>query len=548
MEDLWAGTLVKRHWPDFFFVSVLFFVVLVTTSLPYWLQYRNTPEGKQFGGLLFVTSDPNSYLMWMRQAAAGQVFWRDLMTTEPHEPFYSNLLWLGLGRLAGRPEHLLPVYHGARVVFSLMLLVTLYALLGMLLRSAWERRVALVLIATGDGLTWLFFGLNLPGPSGVPRGAETFSAPELLAWPSMALLPHFPAALAAMVGVLYLTLAAYQRPTRWAAWAALGGLLLALLAAFHVYEVVTVGAVLIFHWIMAYRAGKAGPHTLRALLLVLTPGVIVTVLVGVMLARSPLGRAWGQSNVMLSWSPLAYAVGLGIPLLVALADHKRLFHWREMPLAQMLPAVWLLVNVSLLFTGGLIPFERRLMLGLQVPVVVLAVANWGQYVVPRLAAVGGRGHAPRVPAMLVAWGVLLAVTWPGLAMRLNYYSTQPAYLDSDFLVLADRLAALPAGQGVLCRSGPGNWLPQLSGQAVYVGHNELTPHAEQRKAQAKAFFQVTTTDQWRRRLLAEARCNYVLAEGEDREGLVTAVSTGLLEPVVSLPRASLYRVNLREGS
>lgn len=539
---------MRRCLPDIFFLSVVFLVVLVTTSLPYWLQYRNTPEGQQFGGLLFVTSDPNSYLMWMRQAAAGQVFWRDLMTTDPHEPFYSNLLWLGLGRLAGRPEHLLLVYHGARVVFSLVLLLTLYALLGALLQSVWERRMALLLIATGDGLTWLFFGLNLPGPTGVPLGAESFSAPELLAWPSMALLPHFPAALAAMTGVFYLTLAAYQRPARWAAWAALGGVLLAVLAAFHVYEVLTVSAVLIVHWIMAYRTGKARPHTLRALLLVLAPGVVVTVLVGVMLARSPLGRAWGQANVMLSWSPLAYAVGLGIPLLVALADHRRLFHWREMTLAQMLPAVWVLVNVPLLFTGGLIPFERRLMLGLQVPVVVLAVANWGQYVVPRLAAVGSRSHTPRTPALLVAWGVLLVATWPGLAMRLNYYSTQPAYLDEDFLALAAKLAALPAGQGVLCRSGPGNWLPQLTGQAVYVGHNELTPHAEQRKAQAKAFFQVTTTDQWRRQLLAEARCTYVLAEGNDREGLVTAVATSLLEPVASLPRASLYRVNLQGGS
>jgi len=515
-------------------------VVLITTALPYWLQVRRAPSGEAFGGIIFAIGDQNTYLMWMRQAAQGQVWWRDLMTADPHEPFYTNLMWLALGRLAGGPARLLVAYHAGRVVFSLALLIALYALLGAVLKSRWERRVGLLLMATGEGLCWVFFGLNRPGPYGVPLGTEAFAAPELLAWPSMALLPHFAAALAAMAGVLYFALAAYRRPERWAVYAATGGLLLALLAGFHVYDVVTVGVVLGAHWVMARRVGKAGPHTLRALLVILAPGVVVTLLVGAMLARSPLGRAWGEANQMLSWSPLAYAAGLGIPLLVALADHRRLFHWREMSLAEMLPPIWLLVNVPLLFTDGLIPFERRLMMGLQIPVVMLAVMNWSRYVVPRWARSG------RVAALAMAWLILPALTWPGLALRMNYYATQGDYVSRDFLALAGKLAELPPGQAVLCRLTPGNWLPRLTGQSVYVGHNELTPQAEGRKEQVQRFFEPSTTDQWRRGLLWESGCNYVLAEGKDREALATATRAGteILEVVEARPGASLYRVKL----
>ena len=528
---------MKRHSSDILFLALVFLVVLATTTLPYWLQARNAPSGTQFGGIVFALADQNTYLMWMRQAAEGQVVWRDLMTSDPHQPFYTNLMWLALGRMAGKPENLLLAYHAGRVVFSLLLLIAVYALLGALLKSPWERRVALLLIATGDGLCWVFFWLNRPGPAGVPVGTEAFAAPELLAWPSMALLPHFAAALAAMAGVFYFALAAYQRPARWAAYAAAGGLLLAVLAGFHVYDVVTVGVVLVAHWIVLWRAGQAGPHTLRALLLILAPGAAVTLLVGAMLARSPIGRAWQESNLMLSWSPLAYAVGLGIPLLVALADHKRLFHWREMTVAERLPPIWLLVSVPLLFTDGLIPFERRLMMGIQIPVVVLAATNWSKYVVPRWAPAGRAG------ATTLAWGILLALTWPGLALRINYYATQPAsYLSEDFLALTRRLATLRP-DGVLCRAPLGNWLPQLSGQPVYVGHGELTPGFLARREQVEQFFDPATTDQAQRKLLTQAGCWYVLAEREDRAALAGGLRQGWLEPVLALPGASLYQAN-----
>jgi hypothetical protein len=524
---------MKRHLSDIIFIAVVFLVVLLTTSLPYYLQVRHAPAGEHFGGIIFAVTDQNSYLMWMRQAAEGHVLWRDLMTTDPHQPFYTNLLWLALGRLAGQPGNLLIVYHAARVLLSLLLLIAVYALLGTVFgrrgagKGPWERRAALLLLATGDGLFWMFFQFHQLGPAGVAPGTEAFWAPELLAWPSMALLPHFVAGMAAMAGVFYLALAAYQRPACWGWYAAAGGLLLAVLAGFHVYDVVTVGAVLVVHAIVTQRAGKAPPQLARALAVILAPGVVATLLVEMMLSRSPIGRAWEHSNQMYSWSPLTYAVGLGFPLLVALADHKRLFHWREMSVAEILPAVWLLVNIPLVFTDGIIPFERRLVMGIQIPVVMLAVANWGKYVAPRLE---------RTP--VIAWTLLLMMGWPGLLLRMNYLATHADYVSNDFLAAAQALGALPPGQGVLCRGPLGTWLPQLTGQAVYVGHNELSPDAPERQEEVREFFDAATTDQARRALLVKAHCNYVLAEGQERAALTGA----WLVPVERRGEVTLYRV------
>jgi hypothetical protein len=518
-------------------------VVLVSTSLPYYTQWRSAPPGQQFGGLISSLSDQNTYLMWMRQAGEGHLLWRDLMTTDPHAPFYTNPLWLGLGALTRLGLSPLMVYHGARVAFMLLLLIALYALLGALLPRVAERRVALAMMATGEGLFWVFFWLNRPSGGLLPAGTAAFGAPELLAWPSMALLPHFTAALAGMVTVFYLALAAYRREESWRRYAGLGGLVLALVASFHVYDVVTVTAVLLVHWVMAFRAGKIPPHAHRALAAILLPGWAITILVGVMLQASPLGRAWSQANQMLSWSPFTYAVGLGVPLILALLDHRKLLHWRRMDLGQILVAVWLLVNGALLFTDGLIPWERRLMMGLQIPVVVLAVRNWGQYVVPRWMGVpaGRRGGAGGMSAVL-AWGILLLLVWPGLGLRIAYYGHQPNYLSDDFRQVCARLETLPRDQGVLSDAVLGNWIPQLSGQSVYLGHKELTPHFLERRDQVQTFFELTTTDRARRELLATARCRWVVAEGEEREGLASAVAEGLLLPELSLPSVTLYRV------
>ena len=532
----------------FLFVISVCLLVLVSTSVPYFLQWRGVPPGQHFGGLICHVRDQNCYLMWMHQAKDGHLVWQNLMTTDPHEPFVTSSLWLVLGWMARSGLSMLAVYHLSRAVLITAFLIAMYALLGALLHDSWQRRAALAIIALGSGVLWAFYALSLQWYGQAHAGTGAARIPELLAWPSMAAFPHFTAALAAMMTVYYLTLAAYRRRHLWLVYAGSGGLLLAVLASFHVYDVVTVTAVLIGHWLIARRTGKAPAHAVAVLLAIILPGVLTGGLFLWITNQSPIAKGWGSAVVLLSKSPFAYAVVLGLPLLLALADHRKILHWQKQDVSKLLVPAWLLTNALIIFTDGVIPFERRLVMGIQIPIVTLAVRNWAELVVPRLRAFFTKWISPgrQTAALWLPWAVLIVATWPDTALHTAVYGgltgRRAGYVSSDLLVACEHLEALPAGQGVLCERELGNWVPRFSGQAAYVGHWSLTPDCERRDQEVEQFFDPQADNQWRQGLLAGAHCNYVLARAEQRQALHTAVSSGLLVPELVTPTMTLYSV------
>jgi hypothetical protein len=533
---------------DLLWLALLCLVLLVTTTVPYLIHAHLTPPGQRFTWAAGNVFDVNSYYMWMRQAAQGKLLWTDLMTADPHAPFFTSSFWLALGlvcRTGLAPEL---VFHLARGVFTVAFVLALWALLGQLLEQRAERWAAMWLITTGGGFMLLTFAVDSAflhqtwGP-----GTNGWQVTELLAWPSLCLYPHFAAALALMTCVFYLWLAALRRPRGWLGLALLAGLLHAVVGSFHLYDVVTISAVLIAHWFALRRTGQAPPQASRALLLILLPGVLAAGAIAELIGRSPIGQAWGKENVLLSVSPLCYALALGLPLLFALARPQRLVQWRGQSLAALFAPVWLLANVLIIYTDGFIPFERRLVLGIQIPLVVLAVQWFGSAGLPRVRGwLSRRGNLSASAVVWLPWVLLVLVTWPDTLARIPYHSfltgTLGGYVSQDLLSVCHYLEAQPPGPGVLCDYEVGNWIPRYSGQAVYVGHKQLTPDWIGREREVALFFLAEADDPLRAALLSRARCGYVLASGPERAALAPSLASGLLQPVVTTPSLTLYRV------
>src|SRR3989442_11142723 len=101
----------ERRW-----VWIAAIAVATLASLPYLLLWAITPPDKVFWGFVNNPDDHCVYLAWMRQAEQGQLFLRNLFTSDPQSGLTINLFFLLLG-LLGPVTHPPPalIFHLARL-------------------------------------------------------------------------------------------------------------------------------------------------------------------------------------------------------------------------------------------------------------------------------------------------------------------------------------------------------------------------------------------------------------------------------------------------
>ncbi|MCX7680585.1 MAG: hypothetical protein N2508_01235, partial [Anaerolineae bacterium] len=155
---------------DYTFLLPNGLLVLLMTSIPYLLGIAQGTQERIFGGFVYALEDCYSYLAKMRLGAAGRWLFRIAYTPEPHP----GTLFFPFHILLGKLATLLPgadltarmvwVYHGARLVCGMVLLLTIYRFLTALTRPEERtlRRLAWLMTAWGGGLGWLLVALGRP--------------------------------------------------------------------------------------------------------------------------------------------------------------------------------------------------------------------------------------------------------------------------------------------------------------------------------------------------------------------------------------------------
>jgi hypothetical protein len=429
--------------------------ILALSCLPYLIAWVATPSGYQFGGILVNPFDGNSYLAKMRQGWAGGWQFHLTYTPEPHDGAYIiYLFYLGLGhvaRLMGLP--LILVYHAARVLAGLALLVAAYAFLARLTTDPGERRLGFWLVGISAGLGWL----------GVALGAFPIDlwVPEAFAFFSLLSNPHFPLAMALMLVVLMGVV-----------WPASG----------------------VRRWLVPGLAALA-------LVLVQPLGLIplYVTLAFYLVLRTWLDRKWPPAG-------LTAAIGVGlfsVPVLLygywIYTTNPAMSAWG----AQNVTPAPRVVDLALGY--------RRFLTGLGLPLAILAVIGLSRWLSPKLS--NGRARLAGVSAVgISALGslFLLLVLISGV---LNQQG-QPDHFARLYLSLDEAAAMrwlLTNAQDEIVIAAPrtGMWLPGRSGVRVFAGHPFETIDAEVKNAQAEAFFRGEMPDEEWQRLKERYHVRYV---------------------------------------
>jgi hypothetical protein len=514
-----------REWR---WVSSVSLVVLAVTCVPYLLGWSLETPDRVFGGCILLLEDSYSYLAKMRQGAEGAWLFHIAYTPEPHRGtlFYPFHLLLGkvaallpAGTLAAR---LVWVYHGARVVFGLILLATVYHFLAACTERVPVRRLAWLMVTFGGGLGWLLVALGQPNWLG--STPLDFYLPEGFTFLVLYGFPHIALARTLLLwGILFLLRAWEAHPEseasdpnhssritfhvsrftfhvsrlpglKWAVLAGLAWLLMSLIVPF--YAAVA--------WAVTGAAWLA--LGLRRRRVLFREGVLagVAALVPVPVVAysawafttDPVYATWAAQNQILSPHPFHYLAAYGIPL--SLAAFAVRDAWERERLGW-LALSWVGVVPVLVY----LPFnlQRRLAEGVQVPLSLLAA--WGAM---RLWHSGRwRLVAGLLAAMLPTTLLLLVGSSAWVCTR-----PWPIFRDADEIAALDWLdGRFQPNDVILAARDTGAYFPVRVGGRAFLGHGLETVGAAEKERLVIRFFGATADDAWRRQLLTQYGIDYV---------------------------------------
>ena len=526
----------RREWR---WVVLVTLVLVIASNLPYLVAWMVRPAGTHFTGLLVNPLDGHSYIAKMRQGLDGSWRFRLAFTPEPQEGAYLYLLHIALGHVArwtGLP--LIALYHGARVLGGVFLLLVAYRFIASLEGEQGQRRLALLLLSVSSGLGWLV------APAGYM--SSDLWVPEAFVFYSILGKLHFPLAIALML-VILMELA---RPGREPGWretlvAAVASVGLGVMQPFGVILVyATLAAWLALRWLRDRRV------TWRAAGWTVAAGLVALVypLYGVLAIQAdPVLAGWNAQNQ--TPSPPAWDWLLSFGLVGALAVPGVATAVRRRTDASLLLVAWVIAAGAGMYAP--LALQRRLALGLQVPVALLAAAGWWQVIRPRLRA---RLRGPVTVAML-GLSTLTNLFLVAMLVLAALRGEPRFYLsDGEWQALEWLRDAVDHDRVVLCAPQTGMFVPAWAGQRVVYGHPFETVDAERRKAQVEAYWSGEMSPAEQGSFLRENRVGYLLVGPRELEigerrleigdwRLETTQLTG--EPVFEAGDVSVYEVDGR---
>jgi len=496
-----------RHIPFGVWLFGLFLALLV--ALPYVVAWLSAPEGWVYSGAPLLPTgiqwDYNSYMSRMWHGWRGQWDYHLLFTHEPHAGILLvNGFYMILGALAAALHLSLPLmYHLARCLLTLCMVVALWFWASHFFETSAERWLCLLFATIVGGWSWLLLWI-------VPDLTAQISPIEF--WMTDAFnssgalyITHFVAAIILQIVIML----------SFDTWIRQGGnwrliVLAAALAAESIiqpYVIILLGSLLVilavYHVLVTHRL------TLRKACLLAPPLVVhagLTVYQYLAMRADPVWAKFITQNITLSPPPSFYLLGylpFLIPIALAVPTCIRGARWQ-------LPFLWAGLTVMLLYAP--LSVQRRYLIGVQTPLAALASLGWSRVILPRL-------RSPHRPLATIAYMALGAIA-PTLLIVANSAAAAQPLKNTDVYYRPDERAAY----AWLCKAadpealvlttfehgrGSGGRLVAATGQRVFTGHGFETIDPQDKAAQVKRFYDSSTSDAWRRDFLKQIGAVYV---------------------------------------
>lgn len=510
--------------------------IMALASIPYIFGYGIAPPGYKFVGFTYNIDDACVYMSWMRQAADGHFFLRNLFTTEHQTGNGFNLLFLFLGTFA-RLTHLplSAVFHLSRIVFGIALLMAVYGTSGIWLKDVRSRRIALLVVGLSAGFGWM-----LPADLRVNMSVDTWQ-PEAITFLSLYLSPLYSFPTLLMVGVIYYL----HKFTETRAWkhAIFAGLILMLLSNVHTYDVITLA--IVWSLYALYRL-VLKPRSVLPVFGGLVAALIALPLAGYQLHFYHTEAIFRMRAAVPTLSPTIKWYLMGYGLLVPFA----LFGiWRSLRDRTNIGLLLCWVAAGFIVVYLPVSFQRKLVMGTHIPLSLLAAIG--------LVALADRLRSRAGTALIVSAILIMTITNAQFLARdtncvMNSQSQTLAHVP---FLSANESAALDylrthAGPSDIIVATPGTavLIPGYTGRTVYCGHWGETVDFKSKLNELMVFYLPGGYDSDRRAFLGDRGVTYVLGY-HNRGGMNTDVEDfrekplPYLMPVFDTDELTVYKVD-----
>ncbi|HET7376191.1 MAG TPA: hypothetical protein VFK30_05755, partial [Anaerolineae bacterium] len=360
---------------------------------------------------------------------------------------------------------LLALFQLVRILGGFSLLWLIYELAARLIVPIDRRRRMWWLVALSSGLGWLAALL------GHSQSAD-LAIPESNTFYSLIANMHFALAAAIMIAIFIGVLGARKFSGRRVLALSLLSLGLAVIQPFAPFAVYLILGVALF---LIWRRDRIFPRTQFSLTFI--AGLITApLLLYIYLATQsdPTLQQWSIQNQTPSPPLIDYVIGYGLLSLLAIPGLRSA--WQRRSNWDILLIVWIIVTLPLLYAP--IPLQRRLSLGLHIPIALLAAYGIDQLFQPKL-----------LKRLLIATTYLtsffLIVGFIGNAVKHD----PRIYLTSNEVAALNWLQSNAQPNSIILASPElSAFIPAFTDQRVVYGHPYETINAEQRKQQVTEFY------------------------------------------------------------
>ncbi|ACL23728.1 glycosyltransferase family protein [Chloroflexus aggregans] len=514
--------------------------LLIVIWAPIVFAFVTAPPDRQFMGVIDGVPDHNQYFAWMRSFTTANLA-ANRLTPEPNEPAFFNLLWWVTARLSViTGVSYIIAYTILRLVAILSLIGSLLIFLQLMVDQPRQRQIAFWLICTSSGLgvIWIVIKYLVGLPEApFPISIYTVEPNTLMI---MQAFPHFTMALALIITIFSLMWLGWRKQQlRYAIGAGIVG---AVLALQHAYDLLIVYSMLGLFGLLIWWRDRRFPSLLfqQGVILVFfsAPGALY---LAYLVANEPIwGRKLEQFDNagVFTPNPALLVILLGVPFVLALAGLRRRM-FRSADDRDMLIAAWFVVHFVLMYLP--LKFQIHMLLGVQVPMVLLATRYLDERLIPALRR-GGRYALGLGVAAVFGLSIVTSVYIQGWRFVYLARYEQPHYLTNDELAALQWLQQhTTADDVVLADIELGQFVPVWSDARAYIAHWAGTLNFFSRRDNARTVLDPTTSSDQRQRILAADGVSYVVMR--DRDGSRTALSQdNHLVVVYENATVSVYRV------
>lgn len=540
-------SITKKEW---YFVFLLALVMIFLTGIPYFYAYFMAPSGLIYNGLSSLTPGDNPvYYSYINQVKTGNLFLRNLFTSEFQPVGIFNIFWFSVGIFA-RVFNLSPIlaFHLSRLILIPVFLVVAYLFISFFFKKIGNRKLCLIFLLFSAGLGGYFIG-----PLSLLSGNLQFNfapndiwIPESITFLTLYKTPHFIASLTLMLLIDLLLLLSFQQKSY--SKALLAGFLGLIYFNFHPFYIpVILGSFGLHLLFLAFRKRKVPWQNLSCYLLfilVFSPSIFYHFWV---LASNPVlqQRAW--QNITLGPPFIFILIGYGFLWVFAIFGIYRLHRKKQLNDNFAFLLIWLLVSLVLVILP--FQFQSRYTQGLHFPLVIFSIVGWSAFA-NNSRLKNHRFYLTNKFLFAVIFILLFGISNLFNLTRDFYYFTFPTpeikeyfYFSKQTKEAMEFLANIHPAQVVLANGQNSLFIPVFSNNQVYLAHQIETIDWQTKQLYLNWFFNQDSNQESKLEFLKKNNIGYIFySESEKNLGPFNPASKDYLKEVFSNSQVKIYQV------